>query len=100
MASHFSESIFRGYVNDLTCPEDKCSSLASPGLVIYSVTFAFFKLYVKKRIFFLQVKQMVNSEEYEKYDLLLLESSIAAMPNLVRCPRFKCIVTYGLSNTI
>jgi len=47
-------------------------------------------------LFPLKVRELVSAQVFERYDEQLLESMIAAMPNLIRCPREKCILKQRL----
>ncbi|XP_030216607.1 E3 ubiquitin-protein ligase RNF14 [Gadus morhua] len=68
MSEYFQIQIRDGNVRCLNCPEPKCSSLATP----------------------LQVKQLVDEEQFARYDRLLLQSSLDLMADVVYCPRQSC----------
>ncbi|CAG0881264.1 unnamed protein product [Cyprideis torosa] len=60
--------IKEGSVLRMTCPEDKCLSQATPH----------------------QVKHLVSSDMYIRYEALLLSSSIETMTDMMFCPRPSC----------
>ncbi|KAI9554843.1 hypothetical protein GHT06_020120 [Daphnia sinensis] len=68
MSSYFEVKITEGTVNGLICPEDKCTSQPSPG----------------------QIKELISPDAFERYDSLLLQSTIASMINIAYCPRQQC----------
>ncbi|XP_068600740.1 E3 ubiquitin-protein ligase RNF14 [Brachionichthys hirsutus] len=68
MTEYFQIQIRDGNVQCLTCPEPKCTSLATPH----------------------QVKQLVDEELFVRYDRLLLQSSLDLMADVVYCPRQSC----------
>ncbi|XP_043473027.1 E3 ubiquitin-protein ligase RNF14-like [Leptopilina heterotoma] len=57
-----------GAVQDILCPEDKCSSEATPG----------------------QIKDLVSPELFSKYDSILLSATLSTMTDIVYCPRRHC----------
>ncbi|XP_063059264.1 E3 ubiquitin-protein ligase RNF14 [Engraulis encrasicolus] len=68
MAEYFTIQIRDGNVQCLSCPEPKCTSVATPE----------------------QVKKLVGEAEFARYDRLLLQSSLDGMPDVVYCPRSVC----------
>ena len=68
MAGYFEVQIKEGAVKALTCPSDKCESQALPS----------------------QVKELVSSDLFAKYDKFLLQSSLDGMSDVVYCPRPTC----------
>ncbi|CAH1778616.1 unnamed protein product [Owenia fusiformis] len=68
MAGYFEVMINDGNVKALTCPNDKCESQATPA----------------------QVKELVPVELFEKYDRLLLQTTLDTMADVVYCPRVHC----------
>ncbi|XP_051171593.1 E3 ubiquitin-protein ligase RNF14-like [Leptopilina boulardi] len=57
-----------GAVQDISCPEDKCTSEATPG----------------------QIKDLVSPELFSKYDSILLSATLSTMSDIVYCPRRHC----------
>lgn len=57
-----------GNVQDIRCPEDKCTSEATPA----------------------QIKDLVSSELFAKYDSILLSVTLDTMLDIVYCPRRNC----------
>lgn len=57
-----------GNVQNICCPEEKCTSEASPA----------------------QIKDMLSSELFAKYDSLLLNSTLDTMMDIIYCPRRNC----------
>ncbi|XP_075394594.1 E3 ubiquitin-protein ligase RNF14-like [Tenrec ecaudatus] len=68
MKEYFEIQIKEGRVHCLTCPEPKCSSEAIPN----------------------QVRELVEKELFERYDHLLLQSTLDLMGDVVTCPRSFC----------
>ncbi|XP_044884602.1 E3 ubiquitin-protein ligase RNF14-like isoform X1 [Mauremys mutica] len=68
LKDYFEIQIRDGQVHCLSCPEPKCSSVATPG----------------------QVKEVVGEELFARYDRLLLQSSLDLMADVVYCPRPCC----------
>jgi len=68
MKEYFTVQIKDGSVGCLTCPEDKCTSVALP----------------------VQVKSLVPPDLYSTYDRLLLQTSLETMADVVYCPRKVC----------
>ncbi|KZC14008.1 PREDICTED: E3 ubiquitin-protein ligase RNF14-like [Dufourea novaeangliae] len=57
-----------GNVQNICCPEEKCSSEATPA----------------------QIKDLVSSELFAKYDSILLNATLDTMMDIVYCPRRNC----------
>ncbi|XP_015124119.1 E3 ubiquitin-protein ligase RNF14 isoform X2 [Diachasma alloeum] len=57
-----------GAVQNICCPEDKCTSEVNPG----------------------QIKELVSSELFAKYDSTLLSATLDTMLDIVYCPRRNC----------
>ncbi|XP_015187398.1 PREDICTED: E3 ubiquitin-protein ligase RNF14-like [Polistes dominula] len=57
-----------GDVQDISCPEPKCTSEATPG----------------------QIKDLVSPELFAKYDSILLNVTLDTMTDIVYCPRRHC----------
>lgn len=68
MKDYFTVQINEGAVKALTCPQEKCSSQADPGMV----------------------KKLVDSSLFEKYDKILLQRTLECMDDIVYCPRKTC----------
>ncbi|XP_076993385.1 E3 ubiquitin-protein ligase RNF14 isoform X2 [Tamandua tetradactyla] len=68
LKDYFEIQIRDGQVQCLNCPEPKCSSVATPG----------------------QVKELVETELFARYDRLLLQSTLDLMADVVYCPRPCC----------
>ncbi|KAL1023377.1 hypothetical protein UPYG_G00040070 [Umbra pygmaea] len=68
MSEFFTIQITEGNVHGLICPEADCSSTATPS----------------------QVRQLVGVELFDRYDRLLLQSSLDRMPDVMYCPRKTC----------
>ena len=68
IAAYFKVQIESGSVKALTCPDTKCDSPALPS----------------------QVKNLVSSDLFTKYDRYLLQSSLDEMSDIVYCPRPFC----------
>lgn len=68
MRDYFIVQIQEGNVSGLFCPEEKCESQAHPS----------------------QVKELVPSDLFAKYDKLLLQTSLDTMLDIVYCPRPSC----------
>ncbi|XP_002163123.1 E3 ubiquitin-protein ligase RNF14 isoform X1 [Hydra vulgaris] len=65
---YFSIKIRDGSVRGLICPQEKCESQADPNFV----------------------RTLVSPELYEKYDSLLLQSTLDCMDEIAYCPRKTC----------
>ncbi|XP_018368965.1 PREDICTED: E3 ubiquitin-protein ligase RNF14-like [Trachymyrmex cornetzi] len=65
---YFEVKIKDGNVQNICCPEEKCKFEATPG----------------------QVKELVSSELFSKYDSLLLSTTLDTMMDIVYCPRRHC----------
>lgn len=61
-------NIKNGKVQSISCPEEKCTSEATPG----------------------QVKELVSAEMFAKYDSILLNITLDTMTDIVYCPRRHC----------
>ena len=57
-----------GNVQNIGCPEEKCTSEASPA----------------------QIKDLVSSELFTKYDSVLLNATLDTMSDIIYCPRRSC----------
>ncbi|XP_031848101.1 E3 ubiquitin-protein ligase RNF14 [Nomia melanderi] len=57
-----------GNVQNIYCPEEKCSSEATPA----------------------QIKELVSSELFAKYDSILLSATLDTMKDIIYCPRRNC----------
>ncbi|XP_078044143.1 E3 ubiquitin-protein ligase RNF14 isoform X2 [Augochlora pura] len=57
-----------GNVQNICCPEEKCTSEATPA----------------------QIKGMLSSEMFAKYDSMLLNSTLDTMMDIIYCPRRNC----------
>lgn len=57
-----------GNVQNIYCPEEKCTSEATPA----------------------QIKDLVSSELFAKYDSILLSATLATMMDIIYCPRRNC----------
>lgn len=68
VTEHFSISIAEGRVHGLCCPETNCESNAMPK----------------------QVKELVDKSLFERYDTLLLQTSLDKMDDIFYCPRPGC----------
>ncbi|XP_045622435.2 E3 ubiquitin-protein ligase RNF14 isoform X1 [Procambarus clarkii] len=68
MASYFSVQISEGNIKFLMCPEDKCESEANPK----------------------QVQELVSEEMYQRWDEMLLNSTISSLGDMQPCPRYHC----------
>ncbi|XP_067951531.1 E3 ubiquitin-protein ligase RNF14-like isoform X2 [Watersipora subatra] len=68
MASHFTVRIDEGEVKQLTCPADDCNSQGHPS----------------------QLKDLLSPELYEKYERLLLQTTLDGMLDVTYCPRTFC----------
>ena len=66
--SFFELQIKEGNVQSLLCPEDGCDSAAIPW----------------------QVQEVVDEALYQRYDRLLLQSSLDTMSDVMYCPRIYC----------
>ncbi|XP_071847831.1 E3 ubiquitin-protein ligase RNF14-like [Apostichopus japonicus] len=68
VTEHFSVNIKEGRVLGLCCPETDCESMAIPG----------------------QVRDMVDDSLFQRYDSLLLQTSLDSMDDIFYCPRPGC----------
>ncbi|KAF2367942.1 IBR domain [Trinorchestia longiramus] len=68
MKSYFEVQIKEGNVKALLCPTEKCSSEANPK----------------------QVEELVSRELYERWDTLLLSSTLSELGDTQPCPRQHC----------
>ncbi|KAA0201522.1 hypothetical protein HAZT_HAZT005410 [Hyalella azteca] len=68
MRGYFEVQIREGNVKALQCPTEKCSSEANPK----------------------QVEELVSAELYERWDSLLLSSTLSALGDTQPCPRQHC----------
>ncbi|KAH0948658.1 hypothetical protein HN011_002018 [Eciton burchellii] len=66
--SYFEVKIKEGSVQNICCPEEQCKFEATPG----------------------QIKDLVSSELFSKYDSLLLSTTLDTMMDIVYCPRRHC----------
>ncbi|KAF7407221.1 hypothetical protein HZH66_001758 [Vespula vulgaris] len=57
-----------GSVQNISCPEEKCTSEATPG----------------------QIKDLVSPEMFAKYDSILLNVTLDTMSDIIYCPRRHC----------
>ncbi|XP_017348338.1 E3 ubiquitin-protein ligase RNF14 [Ictalurus punctatus] len=74
VTEYFQIQIRDGKVQCLTCPEPKCTSVATPS----------------------QVKLLVGEDEFARYDRLLLQYSLDLMADVVYCPRASCCMAVML----
>ncbi|XP_011151656.1 E3 ubiquitin-protein ligase RNF14 [Harpegnathos saltator] len=65
---YFEVRIKEGNVQNICCPEEKCKFEATPG----------------------QIKDLVSSELFSKYDSILLSATLDTMTDIVYCPRRHC----------
>lgn len=68
MASFFSVQISEGNIKFLKCPEDKCDSEANPK----------------------QVQEVVPADLYNRWDEMLLNSTLSSLGDIQPCPRLHC----------
>lgn len=68
MAGYFTVQISNAQVNNLTCPFSGCSSQALPN----------------------QVRELVPKDLFNKYENILLETTLDAMVDVIVCPRLAC----------
>ncbi|XP_067010116.2 E3 ubiquitin-protein ligase RNF14 [Anabrus simplex] len=68
MSGYLEVRIKEGTVQSIGCPEDKCTSEASPS----------------------QVKDLVSAELFSKYDSVLLNATLETMEDILYCPRSSC----------
>lgn len=68
MKGYFNVLIDEGDVRGLKCPENKCESIALP----------------------LQIQSLVTEAQYNRYDRLLLQSTLDTMTDVIYCPRQNC----------
>ncbi|XP_011257747.1 E3 ubiquitin-protein ligase RNF14 [Camponotus floridanus] len=66
--SYFEVKIKEGSVQNICCPEEKCKFEATPN----------------------QIKDLVSSELFSKYDSLLLSTTLDTMTDIIYCPRRHC----------
>ncbi|XP_043584650.1 E3 ubiquitin-protein ligase RNF14-like isoform X2 [Bombus pyrosoma] len=68
IAGYLEIRIKDGNVQNIYCPEEKCTSEATPA----------------------QIKDLVSSELFAKYDSILLNATLDTMGDIVYCPRRNC----------
>ncbi|XP_042207502.1 E3 ubiquitin-protein ligase RNF14-like [Homarus americanus] len=68
MASYFTVQISEGNIQFLRCPEIKCDSEANPK----------------------QVQELVPEDLYQKWDQMLLNSTLSSLGDIQPCPRYHC----------
>ncbi|KAK0093349.1 hypothetical protein PV326_013774 [Microctonus aethiopoides] len=68
ISGYFEVKIKDGAVQNINCPEEKCTSEALNG----------------------QIKDLVSPELFSKYDSTLLNATLATMLDIVHCPRRQC----------
>ncbi|KAI4476388.1 hypothetical protein M0802_014875 [Mischocyttarus mexicanus] len=68
ISGYIEVKIKDGSVKDISCPEQKCTSEATPG----------------------QIKDLVSPEMFAKYDSILLNVTLDTMTDIVYCPRRQC----------
>lgn len=68
MASYFTVQISEGNIKFLRCPEDKCESEANPK----------------------QVQELVPEDMYQRWDEMLLNSTLSSLGDIQPCPRYHC----------
>ncbi|KAK2580463.1 hypothetical protein KPH14_006205 [Odynerus spinipes] len=68
ISGYMEVKIKDGSVQSISCPEEKCTSEATPG----------------------QVKDLVSPEMFAKYDSILLNVTLDTMTDIVYCPRRHC----------
>lgn len=68
VTGYFLVQINDGSVRALNCPEDKCDSQANPDMV----------------------KKLVPEKEYERYEKVLLQTTLDCMEDMTYCPRKTC----------
>ncbi|KAF6018165.1 RNF14 [Bugula neritina] len=68
IAQHFTVRIESGEVKQLTCPEGGCDSQGHPS----------------------QIKELLSSDLYERYERLLLQCTLDTMLDITYCPRSFC----------
>ena len=68
MKSHFEVKIKDGEMSSLTCPMPKCQSQALPT----------------------QVKALVSDQNFQRYEQVLLNTTLQSMTDIVLCPRRHC----------
>ncbi|XP_050712312.1 E3 ubiquitin-protein ligase RNF14-like [Eriocheir sinensis] len=68
MASFFSVQISEGNIKFLRCPEEKCDSEANPK----------------------QVQEVVSVDLYNRWDEMLLNSTLSSLGDIQPCPRIHC----------
>ncbi|XP_076626401.1 E3 ubiquitin-protein ligase RNF14 isoform X2 [Colletes latitarsis] len=66
--SYLEVKIKDGNVQNICCPDEKCTSEATPA----------------------QIKDLVSSELFAKYDSILLNATLDTMMDIVYCPRRSC----------
>ncbi|XP_047119950.1 E3 ubiquitin-protein ligase RNF14-like isoform X1 [Schistocerca piceifrons] len=68
ISSYLEVRIKEGTVHHIACPEDKCTSEATPA----------------------QVQELVSRELFQKYDSVLLNAMLDSMEDVIYCPRSFC----------
>jgi len=68
MKSYFEVQINEGQMSNLTCPQDKCTVQALPT----------------------QVKALVSPKHYQKYEEILLSTTLETMSDVILCPLQHC----------
>ncbi|KAK7082050.1 E3 ubiquitin-protein ligase rnf14 [Halocaridina rubra] len=68
MTSYFEVQISEGNIKFLRCPEDKCDSEANPK----------------------QVQELVPDTLYQRYEDMLLNSTLSSLGDIQSCPRIHC----------
>lgn len=68
ISNYLQIKIKDGCVKNLCCPEEKCTSEITPG----------------------QIKSLISSDFFNKYDSLLLNVTLDTMPDIIYCPRINC----------
>ncbi|KAK8738812.1 hypothetical protein OTU49_003686 [Cherax quadricarinatus] len=68
MASYFAVQISEGNIKYLMCPENKCESEANPK----------------------QVQELVPEDMYQRWDEMLLNSTLSSLGDIQPCPRYHC----------
>lgn len=93
---YFEVKIKDGNVQNIRCPEEKCKFEATPDQVIIlchvnnlyeSIVDYIIHLWL---LILSQVKDLVSSELFSKYDSLLLSTTLDTMMDIVYCPRRHC----------
>ncbi|KAF0304169.1 E3 ubiquitin-protein ligase RNF14 [Amphibalanus amphitrite] len=68
LTAYYTVLIRDGEVQNLRCPEDQCPEQATPK----------------------EVRDLVGDDLFERYDTILLRTSLSAMTDVVTCPRAHC----------